>query len=165
MPKTTFLATAPDGSIHTRTSENRRYTHTVVARRNYADALAHADRLIDADGDNFRFWSAIIAAGGYYARRKLPRPARYTEEQFAAHEAKEVADAKERIGGAPTETIYKVMKRDQRLADLAERKANGAFEVYFNCGWCGRLDLAQKLAASEQAKGYLDVTILEARVK
>lgn len=52
-----------------------------------------------------------------------------------------------------------------KLAQIEKYKAEGYYDKFANDGWCGRRDLAQKLADSCRKDGRLEVTILEAQVK
>lgn len=144
MAKTTYTAIDPNGAVHTRKSD-RIYTHTVVARWSKERALqrAKSSASITQDGKNWDYETAI-ANGTKVTWVNFP-------EQQAEHKARCIASLAGR-------------SRDQYVADhLAKRIADveaADYVVFRNIGWCGRLDLAHKLAA--QSEG-VDVTILEAR--
>lgn len=139
MAKSIFLATATDGTEFKRTSDNRVYTHTVISKRNFNRDLDDAGKIKATDADNF----------AYYTRR-------------AADSSQDTANALEQLAGAKTVTEYQFAKRDARVAAVLAARDAGAYDVWHNAGWCGRLDLAQKLAAKEASYGNLEVTILEA---
>ena len=52
---------------------------------------------------------------------------------------------------------------DSAVAKLEAQKADGHFDRFQDGGWASRLDLAQKVAGTAQAKAYYDeVMVLEA---
>lgn len=153
MPKTKHTAAAPDGSTFTRTSENRTYTHMITGRRDEAAYFATADRLDDQDRRNFDYYAACAAGTHEHVQPTAWRtPERCTEE---------IAEAAARIGDHDRDS-YAAALREHRLERHAEQVAAGFFTKWLDLGWCGRLDLAQKAAATA-AKHHLDVQILEAR--
>ena len=155
MTKTLFTATAPDGSTHTR-STLRAYAYTVVAQRDFADEFHFASRVSATDASNYAYYNRVIALG------HCPHQNRSTQyvskEQIDIRAASDVADAVARLAGATTVTDYQLRLRDERIAKVRADKAAGAFGVWYNKGWCSRLDLAQKL----QAKSNSSAIILEA---
>src|SRR5437870_1681466 len=67
--KTTFTVTAPDGSVLTRTSENRTYTHAIIARPNYERAMDYAAKLSKVDAENYEFHVAMANGSHRLAAR------------------------------------------------------------------------------------------------
>jgi hypothetical protein len=157
---TKFFAAAPDGSIHTRTSKTRQYTHTVLARHNYAHDLALADSIRAVDANNFRYYFALAAGTHEHLRPVAWR----TAEQNEAERARSMAQAVEQMRGCQTAVEYQLAQRADRLARLAECKADGYYDQWVDLGWCGRLDLAHKLVASKRGY-YTDITVVEAQTK
>jgi hypothetical protein len=167
MAKTIFTAIDPNGVEHKRTSDRRTYTHTVVFQKSYAKALERASQLYKVDGENFDYYVELAAGqhqrvtpdSGYHASYSAEFIANARANQIAENERRQ-ASAKETIEGHTRES-YQRLKRDERVAEVERGKANGHLDHdWFNAGWCGRLDLAQKLAA-----GYDNARILEARIK
>jgi hypothetical protein len=140
MPKTKHTATF-NGQTFTRTSATRVYTHMVVARSSYRYALEKA-QVVPCAESNFNFY-----------RRALDGSQPHTRPEYAA----------ERLMGAETVEQFIELHRAAQVAKVEQQKAEGAFDRFGDCGWCGRLDLAQKLAASKRAwPGYDEVHIVEA---
>lgn len=155
MPKTTFIAIDPAGVTHKRTSQNRTYSHTVVFLPSYDAALAKASEPYAGDGENWAFASQMVAWGGIYGGERKPW---HTDEGIARDLARyqellgEYASAKEAIAG----------ERQKRIDRIEACRAEGFFEKWQNAGWCGRADLAYRLASSLVSVARIE--ILEARV-
>jgi hypothetical protein len=149
-----------NGQRHTRNSKGRTYSHVVVGRWNYDAALAFAQSY-DKSGlhsSNYKhLLSYVNGTSQYLARKSWENDATYAERV-----AKEVAQAAKRLGGAKSLDEYRQLQRDEALARVAANKAAGEYEVYRDLGWAGRLDLAQKNAASHAGQ-YTDIQILEAQ--
>lgn len=163
MAKSIFLATAADGTEFKRTSDNRAYTHTVISKRNFNRDLDDAGKISATDASNFKFYTGIVERG--YVSCSPSDVGKYawlTAEQQAADAIASVANALEQLAGAKTATEYQFAKRDERVAKVLAARDAGAYDVWHNAGWCGRLDLAQKLAAQQAKYGLLEITILEA---
>jgi hypothetical protein len=148
-------ATDRTGTVHTRNSANRVYTHTVVARPCYKSALEVAVSPGHQDESNFAYYAAYLDG----TSRFLVKPAYRSEEAHAEQCEKDIARAREKIGEAKTVAEYVAMKRQARLAAVEEARVAGGYEIFGNLGWCGRLDLAQKLAAGASPY-WTEVTIL-----
>lgn len=153
MPKTYYEAIDPAGRVHKRSTDRRTYTHTVVFLPSYTADMARADKDYPVDGDNHDFHVKMVQWGGVYKGERRPW---HTDEQIAADLAKYQALAAE----YPSREAAIAGKRAERVAFVNARKDAGYYAIYQNAGWCGRLDLAQKLAAKTPG---LSVTILEAK--
>lgn len=152
MPKTTFTATDPNGFEHKRTSDRRSYTHTVVYRRSEKDYVEQAianHRLNVSTGE----WLLACVANGKHA--SLMGFKHYAEDE--ARHAADVVDSVEKLGGAKNAVEYADKLVTEHVAELKKRDWN----TYWNAGWCGRRDLAEKLAA----KFGPTALILEAKTK
>ncbi len=166
MPKTKFTAKDKNGTIHTRTSDRREYTHTVVYLPSFEQDMACVDSDWKTDGSNFDYYT-LIAGGNdpLPCRNYRTDPARWTAEEIAAAEADAVERQKARIDDASarvmgkTRQAYIAEHRAERVARIHAKKAEGYYGIWQNAGWCGRLDLAHKLAAS---KSLLNTDILVA---
>lgn len=136
-----------NGQIFTRKSQ-RTYTHTVVARRNM-------DAAIKCESD--KAWNKVAFSNhAFFSQEANPATRKHsvTPEQEARYQA--IA--------AMTKEQYAESLMRERLARIEKNRLAGDYDRMVNLGWCGRPDLAQKLAAKERASGwYLDVTILEAK--
>jgi len=122
---------------------------------------------------NFDYYAAIAAGNDPHPTRnyKADHPAKWTLEEIAEGDvwaaecnAQRRADAKARVDGL-TVGLYLSAKLDERIAKVEERKAAGYYAKWQNLGWCGRLDLAQKLFSTAQGQRYARVAILPAEVK
>lgn len=150
---TKFRATDAAGRIHTRTTK-RTYTHTVVFLPCYAADLAKASQPRQVDGDNWEFAGQMVAWGGVFNGVRKPY---HTDEQVS----KELASNQERVAQFPDRAAAIEGNRLRRIEDVEARKAAGYYETWQNAGWCGRLDLAQKLAA-QTAGARVEILIAEA---
>lgn len=172
MPKIKYFAIDPNGVTHTRTSD-RIYSHAVVAKHSYDRALAMANDKgwARTDRSNFDYYCQIAAGNHPYAKKH------WDEVAYAAHKktvewiadynarmdaanAEDLANAIERTQGHTAES-YCEAKRLERVASVEAKKADGYYDRFFCEGWCGRADLAHKLAA--KCKNAVDVTILPAQ--
>lgn len=137
MAKISYTATDANGAIHTRKSE-RGYSHTVVYRNVKSEVMAQMQDAgwVKTDRSNYDY-SVKLATGNH---------------TWTCVTEKEIAKAK---------AIVENFTKEEYVADeLAKRIAsaeNYDYTTWFNAGWCGRLDLAQKLAAK-----YSDCAILPA---
>lgn len=160
MAKHLYSATAPDGSIHTR-STARTYTHTVVYR--LGDAYEQAVRKsIEADvlACHGTFWAYQEAnSRGDHGRLTLS----------PEHSAEVVAEAKAWLLQYPTNDAYITECLDKAGVAHAERVACGEYTQWHNAGWTGRPDLAQKLTGNLPVRTRLahlvhDVQVLQAQL-
>lgn len=151
MAKTAYIAIDANGTTHTRNSD-RVYTHTVVYRQSKADRMAYATSKDwrDADGKNYDYAAACIANGKHL---NLMSFAHYAND--TARHAKDVQESVAHNRGLTRED-YISTRQAERVAIVEATD----FSVWHNAGWCGRLDLAQKLAAK-----FSDVAILPATTK
>lgn len=163
MAKTTFTAIDPAGKPHTRKTD-RVYTHTVVVRQSNELAEAAYARYEPGrrklDAENYVFDKKLSTVEGlraWYVRKGFDPNAKWVNlpEEAAKH-------AKALRGCATAEAFVELKAAERRAAFEAE-KAAGHFERYLNAGWCGRPDLALKLAAKQQ--GFAEVRVLEAKAK
>jgi hypothetical protein len=170
MTKIRYTATH-NGQTFTRTSA-RIYTHMTAARPSYDYALQAAQSKGHAiqDARNFNYFLArsqgqagfrpgtIAEVEGYKFRNDPAEVEAFVEA--------EKARALESLGGATTVEDYQRAQALNRLGEVEGRRAAGYYTKFQDYGWSGRLDLAQKNAASAQAKPFwAEVVILEAQRK
>ena len=140
----TFLATMPDGQVAKRTSRTRTYEYMVAIRLSYKEALMSAKQLRDTDISNFQYCRRESdAATAKYNPSKASWRVGETDEEYFAKNATEIEDCK-------TGADYQRKLIKKRIAEVEKAKAAGYYDKWGSAGWCGRLDLAQKLAAKEQ---------------
>lgn len=149
MAKTNYIAIDPAGQLHTRKTE-RVYTHTVLFKYSYEDQMREANRDQSVDGDNWEFSCRMVEWGGVYRGK---REKWHSDEEIARNLA--TNEALKAKANNRAEAIAN--GRAERVAHIEARKAAGFYEKWVNAGWCGRLDLAQKLAAK-----YSGSVIIEA---
>lgn len=139
MTKTTYTATDPNGVVHTRKSE-RTYVATVVYQLDreayYTNARSERTRYLHKRNGQYNL--DCIANGKHLSHMGFKHYASDAERQ-----ARDVADSKERLAGATTADEY----ADMRVAEELARLDATDWTIWHNAGWCGRMDLAVKLAA------------------
>lgn len=157
MSKTKFFAIDPQGVEHLRTSKNRIYTHTVIVLRGAAHLEAQRPKLADIVARNNKSWDRIEneAKGIFPNAEQWRGPKALASWQAFAIEWM----TKHTREGALAEAIA----HDDKV--FKARVASGRDLVYENAGWCGRLDLARKLADQMRKNSFEAVVILEAQVK
>lgn len=135
------------GQTFTRKSD-RTYTHTVLSIHSRREVrAAFAARLVDT-------WNSHL---DYYQRRASGESLgryRYTPEQAA----EAMAAAKEWVAqGQEGFTAAALARFDAQAREPLQPDG----DTYFvNVGWCGRLDLARKLAAKYPRTVILEATVL-----
>ncbi len=171
MARNKFTATDAAGVVHTRTSDNRTYSHTVVVLPSYEFDLARANRAdLKSEARTFAYYQAIAAGNDPYPGRCFRSESRgdsaesIAEEQarVAAENAKRVADAQAVVAATPTAEAYSAAEKAKRVAHVEQYMAAGYFETWQNVGWCGRRDLAASLARKMTNPQHAKVETLEA---
>lgn len=138
-----LTATAPDGTIITRRTD-RTYTHVVVCQTDPAKRLDGWLRNAELSHRKCNFDFMCQEAGPdakYGTYRSEKELAEYKRVAAMGHEAWR------------NEAIARVHK------EHADWVAAGGPSKWLLCGWCGRPDLAQKLAAKDHGDGC-NVTII-----
>lgn len=150
----------PNGKVHTRNSKGRTYSHCVVAR---IDPIADTHRTLWSAEHNGETNYAYYCGQG---RHSINPYTNYRGEPCTTFVAgKDYNSPEEFQADFPTRQDYIDYLVNEAKAKLAARPA-GYYDDYGSLGWCGRLDLATKLAAKEAGhKIYRGITILEAEVK
>lgn len=160
MATTKHIATA-DGQTFTRNSKSRVYTHCVVAKPSIECALERAQSKAarDLHRSNYRWYQKTLACDG-----RLYEQYKYvTDEQYAKQCEDNRVRAVKELGAVRNEDEYISREVSKELAGIAAQDAKGFYDTWAECGWCGRFDLAQKLAATKRNHEYYgDVVILEA---
>lgn len=159
----TFTAIDPSGKLHKRTSLNRTYLFTVVSKRSETEArlFLRAPGILAAHRSNYRYHKAWLDGTSEF----LTKPPYRSDEEHAAYVERHVAEARERLEGCATADDYIEKCVQEGHARIAEGKANGHYDEWVNDGWCGRRDLAEKLAQKMRGQGRVEVTILPVKVK
>lgn len=151
--KTTYTATDANGTVHTRTT-NRTYTNTVVYQADKDVAVKRAHEWVIRDRKDAEYYQNEVAQGEEaYIKTKLITYERLGRDYFARQFAENVALAN-KIGN-PVD--YAARRLAERLAEIEATD----WTVWHNAGWCGRRDLAVKLA--NEQKQVAAVAILEAK--
>ncbi len=166
MPSTSYFAIDPCGVTHTRTSATRLYTHTVVALPSAQNAIlsAKSPGMRAHHKRNFSYYADKVRG----TSRWLQRNSWESEEKHNARVLAESEAAEAELDGCDTADQYADMLIAATLARIADATRAGHFEAYQNMGWCGRADLAAKLAAKTQGQAYYvaaSVRVLDAQVR
>lgn len=132
---TKFMATDRNGKVHRRKSVNRTYTHMVVSRPKIREFAVHAH-----DRDNFWYHMAFLDGTSKWLERKPWE----SQEQHRIRCDYEVQRSLDALGDARTFEAHVENMRARHEAWAASVKVDD----FSAEGWCGRLDLAQKLASS-----------------
>lgn len=158
---TKFTAVDPAGLTHTRNSKDRTYTHTVVALPSSVryTLAAMSPEMRKTHRHNFVYHLNIANGTSKWLERGLWE----TEVSHLTRTQQEIARSKNALQGCQTAQEYENMMVDAALARIKKGMADGYYATYRNLGWCGRLDLAQKLKTTSENKGWVSVTILEAK--
>lgn len=149
--KKTLIAIDPAGVKHKRTTE-RTYTHIVVARRSKEYALQSAQTKWMHFDSNFWYHQAFIDGTSKWLERKSWE----TDESYAKRVSSDVERAKKANRGCSTpEELWEIVKAEQvAAADAAD------YSKWHALGWCGRRDLAEKLACGAGGGKWAEVVIL-----
>ncbi|WP_172373350.1 hypothetical protein [Mesorhizobium sp. NZP2234] len=140
MPKTIYTAIDPAGVEHKRTTADRTYTHTVVYQRSKVAAVEAATTK-SARGfhaKNGQYYLDCIRDGRHENLMSFEHYRADTDRQ-----ARDVAEAIGNLAGATTAAEYAEAKVAAHLARIEATD----WTIWHNLGWCGRHDLARKLAA------------------
>lgn len=142
----------PNGKRHTRTSQNRTYAFAVIVRDGYQQALARATST-NCDAQHARNYAYYVAlANGTHAHCSFSDAER------------SIASAKAKIADCPTVEAYLAKLTADAVAAVEAAKAKGKYDEFGVYGWCGRYDLAQKLAAKARSINYFDcIEIVDAQ--
>lgn len=155
-----FTAVDPNGTVHTRNSKTRTYTHTVVALpsslASTMAAMSTAARKMHRS--NFKYHMAFVDGTSQWLQRNTFE----TEVQYLERSAMEIERSAVELEGCDNAEDYVNMKIVQAYRGIREAMARGYYDTYQNLGWCGRADLAAKLKATSEARSWVSVTILVA---
>ena len=156
-----FIAIDPAGLTHTRNSKDRTYTHTVVGLPSSVKAAmaAMSPEARKVHRSNFKYHAAFADGTSKWLERKGWE----TEVQYMTRTQQEIAWSVDELKGCDNAEDYVNMKVDAALARIKKKMADGYYSTYQNLGWCGRHDLAGKLKTASENKGWIGVTILEAK--
>lgn len=143
---TKHTATLPDGRIVKRTSQNRVYPYMVAGRRcaKYAMEMANSKLAQKQDGENWD-WEKSRADGTYEYSAYIASSPRIEE-----YKARDLAEGGKFIAEHPDRAAYVAEKHAARVAAVEATD----FSKWFALGWCGRHDLAMKLAGSKTGRSY-----------
>lgn len=136
MAKTTYTVTAPNGAVFTRKSD-RVYTHAVVYQDSYEGWMKTYDAIWSVDKSNFNYDLKIVATNGCI----------HSDHSTPEYRAERVAKSQARIDQYKTADAFAAAMRAERVRSLNEKKKAGGFDTWMVEGYCGRHDLAVKLAA------------------
>lgn len=147
--KVTLKHKLPCGAVETRTTA-RTYTHVVIVRRDLRAIREDAAKLRSVDVSNFEHYQLQIAQG-------VGAPTRLADGSLlngypvtqAAYD-RAVAE----IEGCDSAQQYAEKCIAARLAKHDAEHGTRAVGDWYIAGWCGRADLAEKLASKERNSGW-----------
>lgn len=156
------LAVDPNGTKHTRNSEKRTYTHTVVARMSQVEhtRASISPMARKTHRSNFDYYLKWVDRDP----KTIERPHWRSEEKHQEHLKREIENAENHLKGIRDRDQWVEMRVQEDLDVIKQRIAKGYYEVYHNQGWCGSYDLALKLKTTAKNRGWVDVTILPAEI-
>lgn len=144
--KTHYKATDRNGTVHTRSTESRAYTHVVLSRPSEAGYRAMAVSFTKQDAQNF----------AYYLGELGPSPKYH-------HDAAQLERIREQLMGCTDLESYRAAYIAKHLELHEKAVAAGRFEQFNAEGWCGSHELARRKAHSLRGKELIaEVLILEA---
>lgn len=146
--KHTYQVTAPDGSIHARTTA-RTYSHVVLAKHCEKTAREWAKWTIapkSVERKNFAYYQAIVDGSHAHSRTTSEQKQAQYADLIARHET--------------AENYVQALYADAVRTIDAQVK-DGYFDEYHAIAWCGRRDLAEKQVASNASRGWTGFVIQE----
>lgn len=141
MAKTKYTVRFNGTVVDTRKSD-RVYTHAVVAFNSLKTAERWAVKnWMSVDRDNYDYFVGIInGTGKSYGT---------TAEE-----------AVEKLQGAVSFEAYRAIMVTERQAEVEKRKAEGYYTKPIVMGYCGRLDLAQKLLSTTSNNDHVEDAVI-----
>jgi len=152
-----YFVTDANGKKHTRNS-HRIYTHAVLYRDSKEAALRLAQRRDRFLADNFWYHHAFLDGSSKWLERS---PWEKDEDQYKRRVEKDIERARYFLRGCKTpDELWNVT-----LAERLETIEKTDFTAWAVEGWCGRHDLAVKLAHKVNAKERVgEVVILPVEI-
>lgn len=170
---TFYTATTPEGHVFKRSTANRTYTHMVVAVYSVRSQRAACEANTREDYRRSVKYYREMAAGqhpahptpvdGFHPSHGMADPVKYAAyvAECDARSAKNVTDAHAWLAlDVEARVVAALAAFDAGRAADTYKNADGTL-FYRDAGWCGRPDLAQKLAATTMKTAH-DCMILEA---
>jgi hypothetical protein len=156
MSKIKHSATGPNGEKFKRVSASRRYSHCIIGRPSYAEALRRA---LDAqtNRNDLSYWEFMQkrADGTYQFDSYISQSIR----------DRAMAEGKQFIAENPDRDAYARQLQEEREARVKKAKDEGFYDRFEAIGWASRLDLAQKAAAQAMTgRYYLETRYVDAEI-
>lgn len=130
-----------DGATFKRTSANRIYSHAVIVTTLIADRMADAEQGGRADYKmNFKFYAQLADGTSEFLARNGNQFPRGKDDD-------RIQEAQAWLDRGEQGEIDRHVRAEQDYIAKAPKTADG-LSVITCAGWCGRYDLAQKLAGS-----------------
>ena len=133
-----YFVTDANGVKHTRNS-HRTYTHAVLYRESKEAALRLIERKHPFLADNFWYHHAFLDGTSKWLERS---PWEKDEDQYKRRVEKDIERSRNALRGCETPEDWEAMLR----ADAMDRIEANDYDQWHVEGWCGRHDLAVKLA-------------------
>lgn len=174
---TTHYMTTLDNVTFTRTTANRTYTHMVVGKTNIAQARVNAEKSARTYWETSLSYMQERAEGkhpahitpvsGFHESYGMADPVKYAAyvAECDKQSAKRVVDALAWLAIGEEGLVAQYLADfDARRAKSTNISADGQ-DFLWDAGWCGRLDLAHKLAAKTPRAVVLEVVEVPKAVK
>jgi hypothetical protein len=149
---THYIATI-DGCTFKRSTAGRTYTHMVVVESNIVlQRKEVAERAAKEFADNLDWFNQQARGWWFYDGNRTQAP------EKILFSAEEIADGKAKIAaGVEGFVANKLANFDAAIAKHSRKSSDGK-STYGDAGWCGRADLAQKLAAKYTTGQFAHIT-------
>lgn len=142
----------PDGSVATRNSKSRIYTHAVWVRHNRESAVKAANKVNQTDVSNYHFYRAYLDGTSEW----LGRGSYEDGERYAQRVAKEKANAEQALAGCDSLEAWLEMRRQKALAVIEAIN----WDEWDCVTWCGSRALAEKQKSSWGSKDWIAEAVI-----
>ena len=155
VPKHSYFATAPDGTVATRKTD-RTYSHVVFARRSLANRLKFVDCSWPVDASNYAYYCDIHSGKSGHKNKS-------SYETDATH-LRRLETAKT-VAAYPNAAAYQNAMREERIKGVNAAATRGFFDHFVAVGWVGRRELASAHLAKREYEDFHVVAVERAPSK
>lgn len=151
MPRNHHTATAPDGTIFKRVSENRVYSHAIIGQYSYERHMARAisEEAYQADLRDYTYHSYVAQQVGGVPTQMFRLP-----ERTITYKASDIERSQALATQHASAEACANWRREARRTNIEAQLAEGYFEKWLALGWASTADLAAK--AIGQHKSYIN---------
>jgi hypothetical protein len=139
-----YIALHDGKQVGMRTSTVQIFTHVLLGRPCYEDAIEVNSRHWNHDAEDFAYYAEALAGTNKWPSGQ---------------------NAERELGGARTAQTFQAMRAARRIDHIEKNKDEGYYDTFAALAWCGNRDLAEKEQASYTKSGYYtDLTVVSATV-